>query len=421
MTKRRKNQFDIPTLRLHKPSGRARVRLNGRDCYVGEYGTVAAEEAYNRLIAEWLMNGRKLPTKRREVAKVGVGGDSEGVESTLTIKGLVDAYLDWAARRYTNSNQSGVNYYATRPLVEAFGSTPVIVFGANSLRLVRQLMIQRGWYRTSINKRISTIRGIFAWGAAREMVPETLHRTLVMVEPLVRGRDGGRESSPKALVPESAVEKIKPHLSRQTYSIIRIMQLTAARCGEVVVMRPGDLQPVEVGDIRILEYVPSTHKTQHMGFTRTIRLGPKSQLIINPFLNRGSDEFLFSPMEAEAERRAREHKARITPPLCGNTVGSNRRAKPQKQPGSKYDTAAVRHAIAAAVSAYNKAHRGDPDFEPVVRFSPHQLRHSALTKIRDEFEVECAMEVAGHHAPTMTDLYSGRSNAAARRVAMEAG
>jgi len=40
----------IPQLRHHRPSGRAVVTLNGRDIYVGAWGTVAARTEYNRTI-----------------------------------------------------------------------------------------------------------------------------------------------------------------------------------------------------------------------------------------------------------------------------------------------------------------------------------------------------------------------------------
>ena len=51
-----------PSLRLHKPSGRAVVTIDGQDHYVGEHGSVDAQAAYDRLIVEWISNGRRMPT-----------------------------------------------------------------------------------------------------------------------------------------------------------------------------------------------------------------------------------------------------------------------------------------------------------------------------------------------------------------------
>ena len=50
----------VPSYRLHKPSGRAVVTLNGKDHYLGEYGSAESREAYNRLLLQWESAGRSL-------------------------------------------------------------------------------------------------------------------------------------------------------------------------------------------------------------------------------------------------------------------------------------------------------------------------------------------------------------------------
>ena len=44
-----------PRMTLHKPSGRARVRINGQDFYLGPFGSSEARDRYEALIAEWLV------------------------------------------------------------------------------------------------------------------------------------------------------------------------------------------------------------------------------------------------------------------------------------------------------------------------------------------------------------------------------
>jgi hypothetical protein len=51
-------QHRIPSYRLHKPTGQAVVRLDGRDFYLGKHGTETSQEAYRWLIAKWLLTGR---------------------------------------------------------------------------------------------------------------------------------------------------------------------------------------------------------------------------------------------------------------------------------------------------------------------------------------------------------------------------
>jgi len=53
----------IPKYRLHRPTGLGVVRLNGRDIYLGLHGTSEGRQKYERVIAEWLANGRVLPPR----------------------------------------------------------------------------------------------------------------------------------------------------------------------------------------------------------------------------------------------------------------------------------------------------------------------------------------------------------------------
>ncbi len=41
---------------LHKSSGQAIVRLNGRMCFLGEFGSEKSKTEYARLKAEWLVS-----------------------------------------------------------------------------------------------------------------------------------------------------------------------------------------------------------------------------------------------------------------------------------------------------------------------------------------------------------------------------
>jgi len=58
-----KPQRRIPSYRLHKPTSQAVVTLNGKDVYLGNHGTPMSRERYDRLIAQWLANGRKRPVE----------------------------------------------------------------------------------------------------------------------------------------------------------------------------------------------------------------------------------------------------------------------------------------------------------------------------------------------------------------------
>lgn len=51
----------VPTYRKHKASAQAIVALNGKEFYLGPYGTKASKIEYDRLFAEWLAGDLQLP------------------------------------------------------------------------------------------------------------------------------------------------------------------------------------------------------------------------------------------------------------------------------------------------------------------------------------------------------------------------
>jgi hypothetical protein len=44
-----------PALVHHRPTGQARVRIDGRDHYLGRYGSQETLDAYDDLIRDWLI------------------------------------------------------------------------------------------------------------------------------------------------------------------------------------------------------------------------------------------------------------------------------------------------------------------------------------------------------------------------------
>ena len=44
----------VPSYRLHKSTGQARVIISGKHTYLGKYGTSESWEKYHRVVASWL-------------------------------------------------------------------------------------------------------------------------------------------------------------------------------------------------------------------------------------------------------------------------------------------------------------------------------------------------------------------------------
>lgn len=47
----------VPKYRVHKTWGLGVVRINGKDGYLGKYGTPESQAEYRRVVAEWLASG----------------------------------------------------------------------------------------------------------------------------------------------------------------------------------------------------------------------------------------------------------------------------------------------------------------------------------------------------------------------------
>ena len=51
-----------PQYRLHKPSGLARVIVDGKHVYLGKYGSEGSHTAYSKILAEFLSQGASTPS-----------------------------------------------------------------------------------------------------------------------------------------------------------------------------------------------------------------------------------------------------------------------------------------------------------------------------------------------------------------------
>lgn len=397
-----------------------------RDFYLGEYGTEASRQRYLALLREWEARGRRLDQDRGP-ARAVVGP---------TVSQICWRYVHAVGARYSKGEALSVKLLV-RLLRTSVGETPAASFGPNALRQVREAMIRGDdgtkparppWSRGYVNQQVQRVRAIFKWAASHELLPVTVYQALCTVEGLRRGRSDARETKPVGCAPDEAIKATRPHLSAQVAAMVDLQLLTGMRPGEVVAMRPCDLDMSG----KVWLYRPGHHKTEHRGKTRTVYLGPKAQAIIRPYLKgRVVSTALFSPAEAEAERRARLHGARKTPAGQGNEPGTNRVDSPKVAPGDAYTVASYHRAIARACeladrSAKAKATKAGvkitPESRLVPRWHPHQLRHNYATNVRKEHGLEAAQILLGHSSALITDaVYAERDMNKAMKIAREIG
>jgi len=149
------------------------VTLNGRDHYLGAWNTKASREVYDRLIAEWLANGRQI---------------SQG--DTITVAGVIKQYWPWAEKYYRKVNGTPTSEcdqvrYALRHLNHLYGTLPAAEFGPLKYKAVRQLLIdgyihpkygrEEPLARRMINNYLGIVRRMFRWATENELVAGSVY------------------------------------------------------------------------------------------------------------------------------------------------------------------------------------------------------------------------------------------------------
>ena len=199
----------VPSYRRHKPTGQAVVTINGTDLYLGKWNTAASKAEYDRLIAEFLANGRRL--------------QNNGV---TTVVEVLNAYRKFAENYYRKgglvTGEYGGIKDALKLVRELYGRTNANDFGPLALKAVRQRMIDKGWSRSTINQSIGRIRRCFKWAVENELVRPELYHGLMAVSGLRKGRSEAREPDPVQPVDDATVQATLPHLTPVVADMVRL-------------------------------------------------------------------------------------------------------------------------------------------------------------------------------------------------------
>lgn len=421
-----------PAYLLHKATGQARVRIDGRDIYLGRHGTPESRDRYEELISQWWSQQ----------------GNVDSV--TLRVDDLALLYLNHASGHYRKDGKETSEVYlvklALRPVVERFGRLRAREFGPRKLKEVRQAMIDAGWSRESINSHVGRIRRMFRWAVADELLPVDVYQALATVTGLRAGRTEARETEDVPPVPVETVEATIAHLSPILAAMVRLQLLTGMRPGEVCSLRPCD---VTIGTDGVWCYRPDQHKTAHHGKERRIYIGPEGQGSLRPFLDRDPEAFCFSPAESRAAFDAEKRANRQTP-MTPSQRARRRKRKPKRTPQARYSKDSYRRAIErgcekafgmpAELLNVNRTVARMTDASDTEReaarerlsaeasawraehcWSPNQLRHTRGTLIRERFGLEAAQVVLGHSDANVTQVYAERDFATAAKIMREIG
>ena len=379
-----------PALQFHKASGKAVVRLGGKDFYCGKYGTQTAQVEYDRVLAEWLAAGR--PTSWTKLADISVAE-------------LLVRYLDFAVGHYRpTSTEIDAVKLAIRPLKELYSHTPVASFGPQSLKTVRQQWVNKGLARKHINARVNRIRRVFKWGVEEELIHPSVLVGLQSLGGLKPGQGGVKDPVPRGAVEESVFRATLPHLRPQIAAMLELMWHTGARPSEIYGMKTKDLDR----SVNPWRFQPAHHKTEHLGHSRILFFGAESQKVLTPWLRANPEEFVFQPKESVAAMRAALKTAGRTDGDRARSAALKRRAGAVARKGKTGTAKPVSNRLASERYTHrrvsNAVRRACLKCQ-IPHWTPYELRHAACTRIEAALGIEVARKVLGHKSTAMTRNY----------------
>ena len=343
----------------------------------GTWGSAQAEKEYSRWAAEWY-------------ACQGTAAPPPEQGHVLSVAGLIALCLDWAAQHYRKHDQptSEVAGFeaALSGLNDLYGDTAAADFGPTQLRALQASWVTKGLSLSTCNKYLHRAIRCFQFGAGRGLVPPSVPAALAHVEYLQRGRSAARPPQKITAAPDATIEAILPHLhtdpDRQAVlsALVRLQRATGMRPGEVLELRPEDLDRTQVPWL----YCPASGgKAYHHDKDRRVWLGPRAREILTPWLE--------TAKEGELVFRIRHRRAKRSIPVS---------------------LAYYRDRIAAACLAAG-----------VEKIKPNQIRHTKGTEVQRAYEDDGATAaVLGNTPEVARQVYTDSpADAVARRIAEALG
>lgn len=365
---RKKNA--IPSYLLHSSSGQARVRIDGKDHLLGEYDSEESKIRYAELISG------TVPVKPADADEEDIPAVDQGV----SVNEICLSFLTHAKTHYVKNGKPTSELYCFKSCIkvlrELYGMAPANTFGPKRLKTVRAKMIDLGWARGNINRMVCRIRQIFKYAIEEELIgggddEEDQRDVIIMtrlksVAPLLAGKTEAHDNAPREALEVKAINAVKKLVRPLVADLIDLQLHTGARSGELVALTPSTINRSG----KTWKSVLADHKTVHHGARRAVHFGPKAKVII--------------------EKRMAETK-----------------------PGGKL--------FPITRTAYCRAVTRACDKAGIERWTPHWLRHTFCTRVREKLGIEAAQSMAGHTKSQATADYAKKMDRLAAKTAATVG
>lgn len=251
--------------------------------------------------------------------------------------------------------------YAIRDCNRLFGALSVDQFLPPQLKAVRAEIVKAGLCRRTANKRAQQLTRLIQWAVEEgHATPDQWHR-LKAVEPIHQGQYGAKDMPAKRPVSLDHFERTAEYLRPEQRDAARVLLLTGMRTGELLAMRPQDVNMAG----RHWLYTLSKHKTSKKTGSATVLIPEPAAIIL-------------------AARMPRDYTRRWFP----------------------HTNTWLRIAVKRACE------RAD-----VPHWHPHQLRHQFATIVASQIDDRVAQKLLRHHDPKMTARYVSQTEDELLRIA----
>jgi len=269
----------LPQMHHHRASDKARVYFKGKHIYLGEWGSPAAQTAYQNFL-------RQIDEINAPIMKGG----------GLPVCVAVGKFLDHAKEYYQGSHEVENLRSTLRVFIEYYEWIPITEIGPLKIMDMMQSMAKKEVSRYRINRLLSHIKRLMDWLVSRELIGSEKLAAIKSVKSLKAGRTSAKEMIPVAAVPIEVVEQTLKNIRKPLCDMIQIQLLTAMRPNEVCNLNFSEIDQAKA----VWIYSPAKHKTSYRGHKRQILIGPEAQSLLRPYSFLPRDKPIFYTTKEEA-------------------------------------------------------------------------------------------------------------------------
>ena len=287
------------------------------------------------------------------------------LQSQSSFQRLAEQYLAYAEGYYRGGKEWLRIKRAFELFHQAVETIPAGQISKSHLRKFQRFLVDQSVCRRYINQLVGCLLRGVKWLASNDLLEPNRYHDLRLVPSLRAGRSPAPDYPDIGPAPMSSIASVLRLLHPLQATLVQVQLLLGCRPDEILQMRLQDIDRSQQPWV----YRPTQHKNKYRGHQRLIYIGPEAQRLLQPWLT--SDfEFVFCPQKIRIKQ--------------GKRI-----------PGKRY-----------LVTSYSRMLLRACRKAGVEPFTPHQLRHTAATKIASAEGWDAARIILGHKSINTTLIYA---------------